>query len=315
MYVEMHGAGGGRGAFSGRGVRHRAPVFGGDRDRLQPSAPGARRRAAGVAGRLASPRCSAASKHGCRCATAEAWALDRAALVAISQHTVARFKKANPAFASTRRRGMPPGPARPARPARRRRLPARRRLARADRGADVGGRALQGTRRVAGTLARAARAKAGRAAGRGRRRQRPSAARVARRDRWACRTPSRLSAASGRPNWPRSTNSAVSWCMPSRDEGFGLVFLEAMRAGKACIGARGAAAEIIRHERDRTDRGSGQPRRAVRGRCSGCSTSRQPAAASARPGGSAFCRPLPMSAFRRALRGRSSAARGRHSAS
>jgi phosphatidyl-myo-inositol dimannoside synthase len=33
--------------------------------------------------------------------------------------------------------------------------------------------------------------------------------------------------------------------MPSRDEGFGLVFLEAMRAGKACIGGRGAAAEII----------------------------------------------------------------------
>jgi phosphatidylinositol alpha-1,6-mannosyltransferase len=35
--------------------------------------------------------------------------------------------------------------------------------------------------------------------------------------------------------------------MPSRDEGFGLVFLEAMRAGKACIGATGAAAEIIEH--------------------------------------------------------------------
>ncbi len=33
--------------------------------------------------------------------------------------------------------------------------------------------------------------------------------------------------------------------MPSRDEGFGLVFLEAMRAGKACIGGIGAAAEII----------------------------------------------------------------------
>jgi phosphatidylinositol alpha-1,6-mannosyltransferase len=33
--------------------------------------------------------------------------------------------------------------------------------------------------------------------------------------------------------------------MPSRGEGFGLVFLEAMRTGKACIGAVGAAAEII----------------------------------------------------------------------
>jgi glycosyltransferase involved in cell wall biosynthesis len=35
--------------------------------------------------------------------------------------------------------------------------------------------------------------------------------------------------------------------MPSRDEGFGLVFLEAMRSGKACVGANGAAEEIIRH--------------------------------------------------------------------
>jgi phosphatidylinositol alpha-1,6-mannosyltransferase len=35
--------------------------------------------------------------------------------------------------------------------------------------------------------------------------------------------------------------------MPSRDEGFGLVFLEAMRAGKPCIGGSGAASEIIEH--------------------------------------------------------------------
>ena len=33
--------------------------------------------------------------------------------------------------------------------------------------------------------------------------------------------------------------------MPSRDEGFGLVFLEAMQAGKACVGCVGAAAEVI----------------------------------------------------------------------
>jgi phosphatidylinositol alpha-1,6-mannosyltransferase len=33
--------------------------------------------------------------------------------------------------------------------------------------------------------------------------------------------------------------------MPSRNEGFGLVFLEAMRARRACIGATGAASEII----------------------------------------------------------------------
>jgi phosphatidyl-myo-inositol dimannoside synthase len=35
--------------------------------------------------------------------------------------------------------------------------------------------------------------------------------------------------------------------MPSRSEGFGLVFVEAMRAGKACVGGPGAAAEIIEH--------------------------------------------------------------------
>jgi len=33
--------------------------------------------------------------------------------------------------------------------------------------------------------------------------------------------------------------------MPSRDEGFGLVFLEAMRAAKPCIGGTGAASEVI----------------------------------------------------------------------
>jgi glycosyltransferase involved in cell wall biosynthesis len=33
--------------------------------------------------------------------------------------------------------------------------------------------------------------------------------------------------------------------MPSRDEGFGFVFVEAMRAARACVGSRGAAGEII----------------------------------------------------------------------
>lgn len=35
--------------------------------------------------------------------------------------------------------------------------------------------------------------------------------------------------------------------MPSSNEGFGLVFVEAMRAGKACIGGYGAPAEVIEH--------------------------------------------------------------------
>lgn len=35
--------------------------------------------------------------------------------------------------------------------------------------------------------------------------------------------------------------------LPSTQEGFGLVYLEAMRAGKACVGGRGAAEEVIVH--------------------------------------------------------------------
>lgn len=40
-------------------------------------------------------------------------------------------------------------------------------------------------------------------------------------------------------------NDCTFFVMPSSNEGFGLVFLEAMRAGKACIGALGSATEII----------------------------------------------------------------------
>jgi phosphatidyl-myo-inositol dimannoside synthase len=37
----------------------------------------------------------------------------------------------------------------------------------------------------------------------------------------------------------------TAFVMPSRDEGFGFVFVEAMRAGRACVGSRGAASELI----------------------------------------------------------------------
>ena len=43
----------------------------------------------------------------------------------------------------------------------------------------------------------------------------------------------------------REYASCTAFVMPSRDEGFGFVFVEAMRAGRPCIGARGAAGEII----------------------------------------------------------------------
>jgi glycosyltransferase involved in cell wall biosynthesis len=43
----------------------------------------------------------------------------------------------------------------------------------------------------------------------------------------------------------REYEQCTAFVMPSRDEGFGFVFVEAMRAARACVGSRGAAAEII----------------------------------------------------------------------
>ena len=43
----------------------------------------------------------------------------------------------------------------------------------------------------------------------------------------------------------REYGECTAFVMPSRDEGFGFVFVEAMRAARACIGSRGAASEII----------------------------------------------------------------------
>jgi phosphatidylinositol alpha-1,6-mannosyltransferase len=43
----------------------------------------------------------------------------------------------------------------------------------------------------------------------------------------------------------REYDRCTAFVMPSKDEGFGFVFVEAMRAGRACIASRGAAAEIV----------------------------------------------------------------------
>ena len=43
----------------------------------------------------------------------------------------------------------------------------------------------------------------------------------------------------------REYERCTAFVMPSRDEGFGFVFVEAMRAARACVGSRGAADEII----------------------------------------------------------------------
>jgi glycosyltransferase involved in cell wall biosynthesis len=48
---------------------------------------------------------------------------------------------------------------------------------------------------------------------------------------------------------PALYRGCAFFVMPSRDEGFGLVYLEAMRAGRACLAAAGAAEEVVLHER------------------------------------------------------------------
>jgi len=43
----------------------------------------------------------------------------------------------------------------------------------------------------------------------------------------------------------REYERCTAFVMPSRDEGFGFVFVEAMRAARACVASRGAASEIV----------------------------------------------------------------------
>ena len=103
--------------------------------------------------------------------------------------------------------------------------------------------AIQGSRCCSSTSGRGSWRGARRAPRRGRRRRRPRAPRSKGR---RARPPT--CGSSGACPIRRSTrciDDCAFFVMPSRDEGFGLVFLEAMRAGKACIGGAGAAAEII----------------------------------------------------------------------
>ena len=80
----------------------------------------------------------------------------------------------------------------------------------------------------------------------------------------------------------REYERCTAFVMPSRDEGFGFVFVEAMRAARACIGGRGAAAEII------VDGDTGllvEPddrAQLLQASCGCCAIARQPAAMGAR---------------------------------
>jgi phosphatidylinositol alpha-1,6-mannosyltransferase len=171
-------------------------------------------------------------------------ALERATLVAISQHTVDRFKTANPAFASTDVTVCHPGL-----------VP--------HMGRTAGPLAAASTALIVARMSAAERYKG----------------HDALLDIWpdvlARRPDARLVVAGDGDDRSRLESRAASlglahvvrfvgrvgdaelgelyarcrvFVMPSRDEGFGLVFLEAMRAGKPCIGGYGAAAEIIQHD-------------------------------------------------------------------
>jgi phosphatidylinositol alpha-1,6-mannosyltransferase len=181
----------------------------------------------------------------------EALALERASLVAISRHTAAKFRKANPAFGSTDVVVCHPG------------LPDK--VHGVDRVAAATGESrpdespalivarMSAEERYKGhdelldlwpsLLARKPDARlvvAGDGSGRERLESRARSLGLSR----AVTFVGRVSDAELAILYDRCRFLVL----PSRDEGFGLVFLEAMRAGKPCIGANGAAGEIIQHD-------------------------------------------------------------------
>jgi phosphatidyl-myo-inositol dimannoside synthase len=175
---------------------------------------------------------------------AERWALSGCEAVAISRHTVDRFKAANPALASTDvtvcHPGLPAKPAtsfslsQPSEPIAL--IVARMSAAERYKGHDA---LLDVWPRLLSCHPGAVLAIAGDGDDRRRLEARAAALGIARAVRFLGRVDDE--------QLDELYGSCRLFVMPSRDEGFGLVFLEAMRAGRPCIGGCGAASEIIQH--------------------------------------------------------------------
>ena len=242
-HIEMHGAGGSRGAFlaaaAGLSLRcSSATAIVCSHLHLAPAA-------ALQAWRGARPTTVLCGIEAwVRLRKPEAWALERGSLIAISRHTVDRFRHANPAFASTDVTvchpglpdlpgppGLPTAPARPALIVAR--MSADERYKGHDELLDLWPALL--ARRPDATLV---------VVGEGNDRPRLESRARSLGVSHAVTFTGRV----GQDELAALYAGCGFLVMPSRDEGFGLVFLEAMRAGKACIGARGAAAEIIDHD-------------------------------------------------------------------
>lgn len=172
----------------------------------------------------------------------EHWALASGSLVAISHHTARRFKTANPVFATTAvavcHPGLPPRPADAGDLA-------------GDAAALIVGRMSAGEgykghepliRAWPAVIARHPEARLW-IAGAGDDRQRLEALAESLDLGGVIIFTGRVTDA----ELDRLYRRCRFFVMPSLHEGFGLVFLEAMRARRACIGAPGAAAEIIEH--------------------------------------------------------------------